>query len=273
MAIIAQDTTTGRASEGGHWYSQDGNPCYEIRAKGNGLMRPVTLRDARPLGLVPGVSTIAGMEAKPALVKWMVEQALMSALTLPRIPNEAEEAFMARAREDSQQQAKKAAERGTQIHAALQGHFEGAPTAADDIPYVMPVVAWLKQRYGEPALPYEAEHSFAHPLGFGGKSDLINRSIPLVADFKVKDFDEKKQAKDLAYPEHASQLAAYRDGFRLPKAQCINIFVSSRVPGLIRVREWDEAEVVDAWECFRCLLRLWQLRKGYNSAFSLEQAA
>jgi len=44
------DTTTGRASEGGHWYAQNGSCVYEIRATA-GQMRPVTLRDARKRGL------------------------------------------------------------------------------------------------------------------------------------------------------------------------------------------------------------------------------
>lgn len=271
MAIIAKETTSGRPSEGGHWYTLDGAPCYEIRAKSSGLMRPVTLRDARTLRLVPSVSTICAMEHKPALVKWQIEQALLSALTLPRAANESEEVFMERARTDSQEQARKAAARGTQLHAAIQSHFEGAPTSAEDYPYVAPVIAWLKERYGTPPLAWEAERSFAHPLGFGGKCDLLNRSVPAVADFKCKDFGADKQARDLAYPEHCTQLAAYAEGFRLKKYDCVNIFVSTRVPGLIRVREWDNAELQQGWEVFRCFLKAWQIRKGYNC--SLEAVA
>lgn len=272
MPIIAQDTSTGRPSEGGHWYTRDGAPAYEIRAKASGLMRPVTLRDARTLNLVPSVSTVAGMEAKPALVRWQVEQALLSALTLPRAANESEESFMERALVDSKEQARKAAERGTRLHAVIESHFEGAPTAAEDWPYVAPVTAWLKQRYGTPMLPWEPERSFAHPLGYGGKCDLLNRAVPVVIDFKCKDFGEDKQAKDLAYPEHCSQLAAYAEGFRLQKYDCLNVFVSTRIPGLIRVREWDNDELQAGWEVFRCFLRAWQLRKAYDTTLR-EKAA
>lgn len=267
MPIMAQDTSTGRPSEGGHWYTRDGNPCYEIRAK-SGSMRPVTLRDARGLDLVPSVSTIAGMENKPALVKWQIEQALLSALTLPRLADESDDAFIERAREDSQRQAREAAARGTRLHAVIQSHFEGAPVSADDWPYVAPVIKWLEQRYATPMLPWEPERSFAHAIGYGGKCDLLNRSIPVVVDFKCKDFGEDKQAKDLAYPEHCSQLAAYAEGFGLKGYNCVNIFVSTRIPGLIRCREWDNEELAAGWEVFRCLLRAWQLRKGYNSTFS-----
>src|SRR5690606_19485277 len=107
MAAIITSTpeiSTGRASEGGHWYGRDGSCVYEIRGA-NGKMRAVNLRDARKLGLVPGVSSISQMEHKPALERWKIEQALMAALTLPRQPNEPDDAFLERAREDSQEQA------------------------------------------------------------------------------------------------------------------------------------------------------------------------
>src|SRR6185312_7564024 len=115
MAIVAAETISGRAAESGHWYDRDGRPMYEIRsAKGD--MRPVTLRDARKFGWVPGFSSIAQMEHKPMLVNWQIEQALMAALTLPRLPDESDDAFIDRAREDSKMQARKAADRGTAIH-------------------------------------------------------------------------------------------------------------------------------------------------------------
>ena len=44
--------------ESGHWYTRDGRPFYEVpRSDGSG-MRPATLKDARLLGLYPGVTTI-----------------------------------------------------------------------------------------------------------------------------------------------------------------------------------------------------------------------
>ena len=257
-----------RPSEGGHWYTLGGEPCYEVLGK-NG-MRAATLRDARIMKLVPGVSSILALEAKPMLEAWKINQALMSALTLPRNPGESDDDFIERARADSNEQARKARDRGIAIHAALQGSFEGKPVTAEDLPYVTPVRAWLAQRYGLDG--HVAEQSFASPMGYGGKADLSNISIPLVIDFKVKEFDENKSAKELAWPEHCMQLAAYRAGLAIPTADCANIFVSSKVPGLIQVREWDEEELTSNWEAFKCLLRLWQLRKSYIPTFNAEAA-
>lgn len=259
----------GRPSEGGHFYHQDGRPCYEVVGT-NGLKRPATLRDARKLNLVPGVSSILAMEAKPNLVNWQIEQALMSALTLPRLASETDDEFIVRAREDSKEQARKAAARGTAIHAAIQGSFEGKPTAAEDLPYVAGVHAWIEQRYGLHG--WLAEQSFASPLGYGGKGDLVHHGIPCVADIKCKDFGEDKQGKDLAWPEHAMQLAAYRAGFNHPRADCLNIFVSTRIPGLIRVREWDEEEIIENFNAFYHLFHVWMIRKKYNPNFESKAA-
>lgn len=264
------EVKTGRPSESGHWYARDGSALYQIRGS-NGAMRAVTLRDARKLGLVPGVSSIAGMEYKPALERWKIEQALMSAITLPRSPDEDDGAFLARAREDSQEQARRAAELGTGIHTVIQGYFEGQECDHESLCFVEPVVAWLKQRYG--LGHWQAEQSFAHPLGYGGKCDLQSLQVPAIIDFKCKDFGPEKSADDLAWPEHAMQLVAYAHGFDVPKAECLNIFVSTRVPGLIRVREWDAEECGPAWEAFQCLLKLWQIRRKYYCGFTMEQAA
>jgi hypothetical protein len=269
MAAIANDLSTGRGSEGGHWYTRAGECCYEIRGA-NGNMRSVTLRDARKLGLVPGFSSIAAMEAKPQLERWKIEQALMAALTLPRLEGETDQQFMARARSDSGEQSRKAAERGTKIHAAIQGYFEGQLVAAADAPFVFGFTGWLNQYFcGE--MDWTPERAFAHPAGYGGKVDLSNALA--VLDFKCKDFGEDKHPDDLAYPEHCMQLTAYGHGLRIPEARKVNVFISTRVPGLIRHREWDKDECVSAWDAFQCLLRLWQIRRNYNSAFSVEQAA
>jgi len=61
-------------SESTHWYDQNGDPAYTIIGK-NGKERNVTLRDARELNLVPSVTTIIGVAAKPSLENWKIDQA------------------------------------------------------------------------------------------------------------------------------------------------------------------------------------------------------
>jgi hypothetical protein len=252
------ETREGIASEGGHWYARNGSCVYEIKGA-NGKWRPVTLRDARKLDLVPGFSGVARMEAKPGLEIWKVDQALMSALTLPRIEGETLEAFKARAKLDSQEQANQARDRGTEIHKALEWYYTHGLLLEGHEDYVMPVVRLLERLF--PDMDWKPEHSFAHPWGYGGKCDLLGDE--LVIDFKCKDFSNPDEVK--AYDEHEMQLHAYALGFGIPGARMLNLFVSSTHPGVIKVVEWKWRP--EALEAFQCLLRLWQIRKNYNSGW------
>src|SRR6266436_7275945 len=99
-------TQTGNAiaSEACHYYARDGAPVYEVpRAKGDGT-RPTTLADARKRDLVPSVTNVLNVAAKPGLETWKAQQLLQSALTLPRIEGETLDAYALRVIEDSKAQ-------------------------------------------------------------------------------------------------------------------------------------------------------------------------
>ena len=87
-------------SESCHWYTQDGEPMYTI-VGANGVERNTTLRDAKSLGLVPSVTTIIGMIAKPFLENWKIDQALKSAIALEKDADESDEDFFYRCKQDS----------------------------------------------------------------------------------------------------------------------------------------------------------------------------
>jgi hypothetical protein len=82
----------------------------------------------------------------------------------------------------------------------------------------------------------------------------------LVVDFKCKSGIAGK--KVLAYDGHCTQLAAYANGLGSPHARCINLFIDTEVPGLIVTKEWTQPEVDQGWEAFKCLLKLWKVRRG-----------
>ena len=109
-------------SESSHWYTKTGQSAYQVEGK-TGL-RATTLRDARKMDLVPSVTTILGVAAKPALTHWLQTQVLLSALTLPREPNEPESNWLERVMADSKVQGKQAADRGTAIHGVIESYFE-----------------------------------------------------------------------------------------------------------------------------------------------------
>jgi hypothetical protein len=257
-----------RQSESGHWYDREGNPAYSITGK-NGKLRPTTLRDARTNNLCPSVTTIIGVAAKPGLDTWKQQQVLLAALTLPREPNESEQSWLERVMLDSKTTGRIAADRGTAIHATIQAFFEGA-LIPEAMPICRPVEEAIKAHFGEQLwLP---ELSFAHPLGFGGKSDLTAKPTHEFAgisiDIKTKETNDISTAD--VYPEHGMQLAAYRQGFNMPNARAANVFVGYKmVNGQIvftgvKVVEHDPADLDRYWLMFTKLLEFWQLKNNHK---------
>jgi len=248
-----------RASESQHWYDRNGTPAYSVIAK-NGVPRPTTLRDARKLNLVPSVTTILNVAAKPALEAWKLNQMMYACLTLPRVDGETEERFIERIVKDSKEQAKKAAERGTNIHGVIESFYEGV-YLADFMEYQVGVDKAMQADFGTPE--WSTEKSFCHELGFGGKVDLHSKSGQgIVVDFKTKEFTDPNTVD--AYDEHAMQLAAYRVGLGIPNARCANVFISVTEPGLVKVVEWSEDKMTRAWEMFQALLTYWQVKNDHR---------
>ena len=252
--MIAKEPT--RASESNHWYTRDGEPMYTVEAAKGG-QRATTLRDARKLSLVPSVTTILNVAAKPALNQWLQRQVLLAALTLPRRPDEPEDEWIARIMDDSKEQGRAAADLGTDIHASIQSFYEGQ-TSEHHQDHVQGCVSALQEYFGHQA--WIAERSFAHEIGFGGKVDL--HAVNLVVDVKTKDFTDPEKVD--AYDEHMMQLSAYRVGLGMPGARCANIFVSRNVPGLVKIIEWDQADLERGWQMFHSLLTFWQTKNQHK---------
>lgn len=248
-----------RASESGHWYDRDGTPCYEVPTADGKSKRAATLADARKYGWYPGVTSIIKCAAAPGLENWKLEQAILAALTLPRVDGETNETLLSRIRSDAEEQARKAREKGTEIHAAIQGHYEGEAPNEDFWPYVQGVAETLKANFGEPQ--WIAEKSCAHQLGFGTKADLSCAEV--LIDFKGSEFDKAKMPTLKTWDEHAMQLAATREARRLVGARCAIAYVSRTCPGLCRIIEMDEAELQRGWDMFRALLCYWKASKRY----------
>lgn len=248
-----------RASESQHWYTRTGDPAYTVKNK-EGHQRPTTLRDARKLGLVPSVTTIIKCAASPGLEAWKLQQMMLAALTLPRAPEETEESFISRIQADSKEQAKMAAERGSEVHAALESFFETRHVTSKFSPAVLGTETEIVKVFGD--LTWSAEKSFAMN-GFGGKVDLHSRDGQgVVIDFKTKEFTSESIDKAQGFDEHAMQLAAYRVGLEIPQARCANVFVSVTEPGLVVVKEWDQEDLDRGWKMFSSLLEFWYAKSG-----------
>jgi hypothetical protein len=237
-------------SESSHWYTKTGKSAYQVEAK-TGEMRATTLRDARKMDLVPSVTTILGVAAKPALNTWLQTQVLLSALTLPRNPNEPEKDWLERVMADSKVQGRQAADRGTAIHGIIESYFD--QVYLPEWPqYVRNIDKALIDAFGNQL--WLSEKSFAHELGFGGKIDLSAQN--LVVDFKTK---ETPLEKVEPYHEHILQLAAYRNGLNMPNARCAIVFVNG-LTNKVKLCEISEEDLADGWECFKHLLSYYKIK-------------
>jgi len=253
------------ASQAGHWYDRKtGEPRYEVEGK-QGRMRPSTLADARKLDLVPSVTLILKIAAQPGLEIWKARQILESSMTLPMLPGEIVDDYAKRVIEDSREQGRKAAERGTELHAAIEKWILSGGSLHDPAwgDHIIELLRTMSQ-YGIALYKGRAEHSFASPLGYGGKIDFHNDE-PLVLDFKTRaSIDDSKQ---LSWPEHIQQLAAY--GFGLwpskyaPLFRALNVFIGIE-DKKVRIVEHEWPDICEAWEQFKLLLEYWHRIKKFG---------
>lgn len=258
---MSLDAKEPRASESNHWYTRTGVPMYTVEAAKGG-QRNTTLRDARKLSLVPSVTTVLNVAAKPALTMWLQKQVLLAALTLPKRDGEVEDEYIARILEDSKEQGRSAADEGTNIHTSIQSFYEGKPASATKhVEHVVGADYRINEAFG--FQHWVAEKAFAHEHGFGGKCDLHSVSDGgIVIDIKTKEFFDP--AKVEGYDEHLMQLSAYRIGLGLLNARCANVFVSRSVKGLVVVKEWSQEDLARGWDMFLHLLQFWQLKNKHT---------
>ena len=247
-----------KVAESGHWYTKDGTPAYTTIGKTG--ERATTLRDARKLGLLPSTTTIIRLLSSAGLDSWKQQQVLLAALTLPRLADEPEQDWLKRVMQDSRATGKEAAERGTAIHAIIQGYFEQM-YMPEKPAYLENIDKALADAFGNQ--PWISEKSFGHPLGYGGKVDLMAKPINgqgsgFVVDFKTKETDLDKVD---VYFEHELQLASYREGLGMPTARCAIVFVNA-LTNQVKLVEVPQDQLQKGWECFEHLLRVYQIKNG-----------
>lgn len=260
MADIAKDST--------HWYDRSGQPVHQVQgAKG----KPVTpdIRHARKLGLLPGVTGVLRIQHAPGLERWKIMNALEAALTLPRNPDESLDDFLDRAEQDGRETGRKAADRGTELHTALELAVQGRSFDDRWRPHVAAVDRELL-KVGVDFLKLDAERSFAHHLGFGGKNDGHSKAQRVVLDYKSK--DKIEPGKRIWFDTHIAQLSACAEGLLIPDARKLNVFVGVDDVQVV-IKEWTPEEGLFGWDLFVAALNLWQVANRYRSGFQLQQEA
>lgn len=256
MALIAP---VPKASQSGHYYyaantEKSGQPCYEVPCKSRpGEMRPTNIKDCRALNLVPSVTQVLKSFEKPGLRRYFDRMMFEATYTTPRIAGESDEEHFARCLDCADEHSRIAREQGTAMHTAIECALDGRSFDSSWDKHVAAAITALEQ-CGIDTKTRLVEHSFASPLGFGGKTDLIVGNA--VVDFKRKlTFEGEKK---LAWDENAIQLSAYSEGLEIKNARRINVFISIK-EGEYRVHEWEPSEHERHWGMFKAALSYWKL--------------
>ena len=251
-----------------HWYQRDGVPLHTVLSA-KGEPRPTTLRDARKLSLLPSVTNILGVIAKPELTAWLQEQAVMAALTLPRLAGETEDAFAKRVVEDSLTTRNGAADFGTAFH---NGAERVAKTLEVDRQH--PAADWLAHYrvwyQGNAALLNWTERVLVNrSLGYAGTADLFIEHVvhgPVLVDLKTMKCLRTATgapATPKPYKSWCYQLAAYRKALGQP-VKCMNLIVNSVESSAPIEHLWSDAEMELGEAAFDAAHRLWVIEKGYD---------
>jgi hypothetical protein len=234
-----------------HWYDIDGNPRYDA-----------DLRMARKHNLVPSVTTILKILAQPGLDSWKLNEAILAALTLPRIADESEQTFAKRVLEDSASHAKTAAGIGTALHDWAENYVKKTPVLF--VPGYEKSCFMLQEWIDENIDSGFAEESFVNiELGYAGKIDFYGK----LKDGRMAFVDWKGQGikagkRPIFYDKWVQQLSAY--------AQGKDVTLISVAIGTIKenqgvwVKEWSQEEKEKGWRIFKLCLQLWQTEKEYK---------
>lgn len=257
-----------------HWYTVEGKPCH-TQPKVKGGERATTITDARKLNLVPSVTTVLGVFAKPSLTSWMIWDAINTCVDNPMFGSEDKAAYNKRIQSLRAENGDKITGFGTTIHDAIEKALSGAmdwnvPITTPEgqtyelAEYVNPVLELFNDNGWR---PLELETTLVGD-GYAGTADVV-----YVADneYGIIDFkttgDATKDEKYLVQPEYKAQIALYHlaeHGGIDDKAAGYNIFISRDTNvGAVKAVRYDAEELRKWAKSGLRAVKEWQLRNDY----------
>ena len=200
---MSNTTNIVRPEGSSHWYITDATsiqPYHSVPYAGkrgaNGETRSTTLRDARKVNAFPSVTNILSILHKEFLVAYKINQAILAALTLPKITGETEDDFAQRVVTDSREHAASAARLGSRLHeiaaAVLIGSINGQALIGEIIEgrrveEFQSVIINLVDSIRPKGFLSDEEYSefyISNPLGYAGTCDgltWLDPTNPIIA--------------------------------------------------------------------------------------------
>lgn len=251
-----------------HWYTADGKSCHTVTGK-NGKERNTTIRDARTMNLFPSVTTILKTLAAPQLTRWMVENAIVAALTATQGEDEDLQTFAVRVADEAGQVAGKAADFGTRFHSMMESFAEGYWDVIVD-PDLLPYIPFAREWFQANVKEVISTEQVVVGEGFAGTADLFvltHDDRRVLFDFKTKTGKRDKDGswkKATVYDNWAYQLAAY--GHVLKADAVANVVVNSSEAQPFETLYHKDEVREKGWQVFQSVRDLWQLLKNYAPA-------
>jgi hypothetical protein len=276
-------------SQASHWYTPDGQAAHRTGDHWT------TLRDARKLGLLPSVTTIMKLLAKPSVEDWRVEQAILTTLELedhatqcahtslspllhgtplPVLPTESRATRVAELLDTRLDRAR---DFGSLVHAGVEyyaTHLLLPVGMSECATQFEPVLPWLRAYKGWHDANVDKVHGTEECVvnlerGYAGRIDLHLTHLvhgELVVDVKT----QAVRSRPSFYDEWCYQLAAY---YKVVPGTTgvMSLIIDSTPPEpgkspAVHEYLWTPAELEHGWQVFEALLNLWQRVKKYYPA-------
>jgi hypothetical protein len=220
------------------------------------------------------VTNVLGVISNPGLAAWKQEQAILAALTLPRHEDEPLDDFARRVVTDMASEVKSAADRGSAVHAAIEGYAQGGwlPEDKEIARLFEPARQWFD---AEVIQVHSVEIAAGNPeWGYAGRVDLVatlrSTGRPTVIDFKTQKTrrDKAGHFKPLLHDTWPLQLEAYRQALicrdkGLADAAIASVVIGSTEPVPVVVKVWDDADKAGFFRAFLAARDLWVWQKNY----------
>jgi len=217
--------------------------------------------------LVPSVTNVIGILDKPALPRWAAKLVAERAMVMKHsLANMEDNDIVDTLKGAPWSRSKRAADRGTDIHAYLEhrlNHWEPEALSSDAMPYKDAADDWFERCAPEEVIGTEI--TLFHPM-YAGTTDVIMRRNGrlIIADFKTS---------KAIYDEAALQLSALSgcysdaDGMAVPWRDSAGEMLETPELVVIRIGEdgWEEKVVADPMGSLRAffgLLDAWHWKHG-----------
>ena len=237
-------------------------------------MRRPTKRDAKKDALLPGVTDVLDVIAKPGLTNWLIRQPLIAATKsadLDSMRKHNAEGWIKCITDRADEEKSKAPDLGSKIHNGIERYLKWIMSKKqavfhldDDIKgYLRVFKDWFEAR---DITIRDLEKCVANTdVGYGGKLDFRGTwdGKPCYIDWKTTKF---RKGKATYYPSWKCQLAAYAvaDNGGVMPSGCllISVAIDSAEPGLVDYKIWDNN--TDAWNLFKLCMEMYKSPLGAN---------